>query len=298
MVNTDYEIELDTLQSKESELLEIKTKSEDIYNEFNSCYLSQLSSTEISSLPSSIKPLVERLKKGVTNSNTWYTNYCKELDSLENNLASFSAPTLETPKIFNSKFEDLFSKATMPVLKTGGDIHALAAPKSPDTGEATTFTVNVPDDLKQAGYTVTGYDYWIDSGNTMVWNSSTNQRKVADIWKQQGSRFKNGIAVINVNGVDHYLIATAKVFGKVGDSVSVHLKNGQTVPCIIADAKSTHDSTYTQYGHRLGSGINILEFEVQRSKYKQSGNPKTSTWGLEWDSSSGVKTVDNHGSIV
>ncbi len=187
----------------------------------------------------------------------------------------------------------------MPVLKTGGDIHALAAPKSPDTGEATTFTVSVPDDLKQSGYTVTGYDYWINSGSPMSWAQGTNQRKVAEIWKQQGSRFKNGIAVINVNGVDHYLIATAKVFGQVGDSVSVHLKNGQTVPCIIADAKSTHDSNYTRYGHATSGGaINVLEFEVERAKYKQSGNPKTSSWGLEWDSSSGVRTVDNHGSIV
>lgn len=302
----DYLIDLNTLKNKESEINTLKISAEDIYNECNSNYFSQLSSTEISSLCSSIKDLASHLKNGCQNSNTWYINYNKELNLLEDNLTNFTAASLDKPLEFTAKFEDLFSRKAMPILKTGANIHMNAVDRSPFTGdttvsntEGTLFTVQVPGDLKQSGYTITGYDYWADSGAPMVWSASTNQRRVSDIWKQQGSRFKNGIAVVNVNGQDRYLIAVSQVFGKVGDSVSVRLKNGQTVPCIIADAKSSHDYNYTRYGHATRNGaINVLEFEVERAKYLASGNPKTSTWGLEWDSTSGVATVDNHGSIL
>ena len=103
---------------------------------------------------------------------------------------------------------------------------------------------------------------------------------------------------MNVNGQDHYLVATAPTLGTVGDSVNVNLENGQTIPCVIADAKSTGDSNYTTYGHGTGGGVNILEFEVDRNVYNANGNPQTSTWGLEWDSSSDVTSVDNYGTII
>ena len=104
---------------------------------------------------------------------------------------------------------------------------------------------------------------------------------------------------MNVNGQDCYLVATASSLGKVGDAINVTLKNGQQVPCVIADAKSSNDWNYTKYGHSDGKGsVNILEFEVDRHKYLKSGNPTTSSWGLEWDSSSGVKKVDNYGSTL
>ena len=120
-----------------------------------------------------------------------------------------------------------------------------------------------------------------------------------EAWVADGARYKNGIAVLNVNGTDHYLIATAKSLGTVGDNIDVNFENGQTIPCIIADAKSTNDSNYTTYGHGRSDGsVNILEFEVDRNVYNSTGNPKTSTWGLEWDSSSDVSTVDNYGTIL
>jgi hypothetical protein len=161
------------------------------------------------------------------------------------------------------------------------------------------YSVDVPSNIRQSGYTVTGYDRWIKSGQTMVWARGTNQRQVSEVWKSQGSKFKNGIATVNVNGQDRYLIATSSTFGKVGDSVTVKLSNGQSIPCVIADQKSSNDKNYTRYGHIQGNGsVNILEFEVERSKYQSSGNPTTSKWNLEWDSSSSVVTIDNYGSIL
>ena len=120
----DYDIKLDTLESKQTEFDTLKANVEDIYNEFNSCYLNKLSGTEISSLSSKIKKEVDRLKKGYTNSSTWLTNYNKELNALEDSLAGFSAANLDAPVEFAGEFVDMFGKVTMPIIKTGGDIHA------------------------------------------------------------------------------------------------------------------------------------------------------------------------------
>lgn len=154
-------------------------------------------------------------------------------------------------------------------------------------------TINVPQNFGQSLFTVTGYDYWIGSGKVMIWSNGTTQRKVSDLWKKQGSVFKNGIASIN----DRYLIAVAETFGHVGDKVDVYLANGKVLPCIVADAKSTHDSNITKWGHRDSSSgvINVVEFEVQRSKYLKHGNPSNNGWNTNWHSK--VTKIVNGGSI-
>ncbi len=292
----DYEIKLDTLASKQSELETLKTTAEDTYNEFNSCYLNGLNG-ELSTLKTTLKGPLERAKKGMTNSSNWYKKYVSELTKLEDSLASFTATNLKTPTEFKGEFIDLFGKITMPIIKTGGDIHANAIKEEPSK-----FTVEIPSSIDQAGYTVTCYGpggWYLGGGATpTAVASGTNQKAVHEAWKANGGRYKNGIAVINVNGEDHYLIATASTFGRVGDSVTVNLRNGQQIKCVIADQKSSNDSNYTKYGHAHGSSINVLEFEVNRNDYNSKGNPKTSTWGLEWDSSSDVASMNNHGSIV
>ena len=167
-------------------------------------------------------------------------------------------------------------------------------------------TVELPEDLEQGAYTVTGYDYWIKSGEPMVWAEGTNQRKVADIWKAQGSKFKNGIAVIQVEVDDgkggkkieeRYLVAVTTKFGQPGDCIDVTLEDGTVIPCIIGDSKGSDAGS--EWGHNLSGGkVNVLEFEVQREKYLSSGNPTTAKWGLEWDSNSPVKNIKNNGTII
>jgi len=123
----DYKIVLSTLESKSSDLENLKSSAEDIYNEFNSCYLSSMNCSELSGIKSGLKQPIERLKKGYTNSNTWYTKYIKELSTLEDSLASFSGSGLTAPTEFKGEFVDMFGKVTMPIIKTGGDIHANAS---------------------------------------------------------------------------------------------------------------------------------------------------------------------------
>ncbi len=157
--------------------------------------------------------------------------------------------------------------------------------------------IKIPETIKQGPYTVTGYDYWIDTGKEMVWAAGTNQRSVSEIWKSQGSKFKNGIAVINDNGQDRYLVAVTPKFGEVGDKIDVKLKDGTVIPCIIGDTKGSDADS--EWGHQLGNNqINILEWEVQRQMYLDHGNPNTKGWGLEWNSSSPVDSITNTGSIL
>ena len=106
----DYIITLDKLSSNQTEIETIKSGAEDIYNEFNSCYLSQISDAEISKIKNSIKSSVERLKKGSTNSNTWYNNYLSETNTLEDSIASITAEGLTTIEEFKGQFIDMFGK--------------------------------------------------------------------------------------------------------------------------------------------------------------------------------------------
>ncbi|MBR2712833.1 MAG: hypothetical protein IKE73_03900 [Bacilli bacterium] len=165
------------------------------------------------------------------------------------------------------------------------------------------FSIDIPGDLGQY-YTVTGYGkdgIWYPDGSTSFWASGTNQRQVFDIWKDAGGTYKNGIAVLNINGEDNYLVAVTETFGKAGDQITVSLDNGQKINCIIADIKSSSDSTWSQYGHLSedGSYLNVLEFEVNMDKYLElNSNPSTDSWGLEWDSNSPVVNIVNNGSII
>ena len=112
----DYDIKIETLSSKTSELEELKVAAENIYNEFNSCYYSQINDAELIGLRNNLKEPIERLKKGHTNSNAWFKNYITELTELEDNISSFSAPNLTKPVEFKGEFVDLFGKKTMPII--------------------------------------------------------------------------------------------------------------------------------------------------------------------------------------
>ena len=164
-------------------------------------------------------------------------------------------------------------------------------------------STEIPDDIEQSGYTVTCYgkDGWHISGSPEATGISPNTKQAAvhDAWVADGARYKDGIAVMNVDGQDCYLVATAPKVGQVGDTIDVRLANGQTIPCVVADAKSPKDSTASQYGHVINGKLNVLEFEVDTGVFMSKGtNPTTEGWGLEWDSSSNVKSVDNYGPIV
>jgi len=167
------------------------------------------------------------------------------------------------------------------------------------------YSTSIPAEIWQSGYVVTCYeeDGWHigASYDPTAITPGSSQEAVHDAWVKGGAKYKDGIAVLNVDGTDCYLVATSSTFGDVGDVVNVNLDNGDTIPCVIADQKNSQDSNYTEYGHLTDNGTtNVLEFEVDTDTYRSNGytNPTTSGWGLEWNSSSAVSSIDNYGSVI
>lgn len=222
------------------------------------------------------------------------------LSSVSSNFSSISSYLNQTSSSYQAADQEASSGITGSDSSSSSSLSLSGISSS--SSATPVSSVEIPDDINQSGYTVTCYGEggWYLGGGSKATPvaSGTNQKSVHEAWLEDGARYKNGIAVLNVDGEDHYLIATAPTFGTVGDNVNVNLHNGETIPCIIADSKSTADSNYTKYGHRSGNSVNVLEFEVDRNKYNESKNPKTETWGLEWDSNSTVAKIDNYGSIL
>lgn len=167
------------------------------------------------------------------------------------------------------------------------------APATPEISQSSSAPGVVVEDGRQQYYTVTPYDRFYSK-----WNQGTGQRAVADAWGAEGMNYDHGIATMNVNGQTRYLVATTTTFGNSGDAINIHLKDGTVIPAIIADAKSPGDANWSKFGHTSGSNLNVLEWEVNSDWYDRLGNPTTDKYGLSWDSSSPVVSIENMGNIL
>ena len=172
------------------------------------------------------------------------------------------------------------------------------------SNDADAKIVTIPADvlqLAQMNYTVTCYGtggWYLGCGTSpTAIASSSYQKKVHELWVAGGARYTNGIAVLNVEGVDRYLVATTSTLGNVGDLINAKLADGNVLPLLIADQKSSGDANWTLYGHMSGSSLSVLEFEVDASKYRSIGsNP--SSWGQDWDTTQKVIEVAINHSIL
>lgn len=131
--------------------------------------------------------------------------------------------------------------------------------------------IAIPAEFGRGGYTITCYDDFYGR-----WASGTGQEAVYNEWVAAGSRYDDGIAVIG----ERYLLACTEKFGKCGDKVTFRLDDGTEIPGIIADTKNSSDPGCNEWGHN--DGQNVIEFEVLRSRFMQSGNPGGSSWKTEW----------------
>jgi uncharacterized protein YukE len=152
---------------------------------------------------------------------------------------------------------------------------------------------SIPSDVKQGGYLADGYDFKLNSEEEVKYAEGTPQYVVHEIWKKQGKKFKNGIAVVNVNGEERYVVAVSSKYGTPGDCIDVTLENGKVIKCIIGDYQGGG-----AWGTDIGSGkTSILEFMVEKKTYAEKGAPG-SNWNLDWDPSSPVKSIANRGSVI
>ena len=115
----DYNIDLDSLDSKQTEFNGLKSTVTEINNDVTTGYIKSLGNSEISSLTNKIVEGSNRLNNGYNNSSTWFNNYLTGIKDVENDLTNFSVDGVEKPIEFKGEFIDIFSKTTIPTLKTG-----------------------------------------------------------------------------------------------------------------------------------------------------------------------------------
>lgn len=177
-------------------------------------------------------------------------------------------------------------------------------------------TVTVPQYFTQTKFhTVTCYGGkgWFKgckTENEKTWGNELGQNSIYKIWAQQdeSKRYRNGIAIINVDGIDRYLAAATSAIGAVGTLINVTFKDGTTVPMIIADQKNSEDGNIekdkngTPWGHHTGSAtgpVNIIEMEVDKDTYNSiHDNVRTTTWGIEWDTTQPIVSITRFGKII
>ena len=214
----------------------------------------------------------------------------------------YGIPNLKKEMEKNNFYSDFMNHLTH--TNTNKSLEEITNNYNKDNNETPLKTIKIPEYINQTGYTSTCYesDGWHFGGSkkpTKISNSS-EQKKIHNIWNEQGSNYNNGIATLNIDGKERYLVAVSQEIGKVGDLLNVNLKDGTTIHCVIADSKDRNDQNYSEYGHTYGTKTNILEFEVLTDKFNEVGqeNPGSEKWKLDWDSSSPVNTIDNYGSIL
>ncbi len=171
-------------------------------------------------------------------------------------------------------------------------------------------TIKIPQTFKQYHeYSVTcvGADGWHKSGGEangyLCKEEATSilspDKEVHDVWVKQGAKYKNGIAVMYVDGVERYLVAVVpregeKGVGNPGDVLNATLEDGTVLPLVVLDTKGG-DKQY-EWGHALGDGVDVIEFEVDMYIYNEKKNV-AKNWGIDWDPSSPVVKFTNNGNI-
>lgn len=146
-------------------------------------------------------------------------------------------------------------------------------------------TVEVPNTLAQTGLIADYTDYvWFYP----KWTSSTNQRKVADLWGQTGKKSSKGIATIN----DLYLVAVRAKFGAAGDAITLVLEDSTNINCIIADIKG---SDAADWGHNYDGAFSLVEWEVigDGSKNASGVNIELGDW-----KNKKISKIINYGSYL
>lgn len=153
--------------------------------------------------------------------------------------------------------------------------------------------VTIPEQYGNGGFSVTFYTPLgcYVNGHDTAWAAGTSQAAVHSKWALAGSRYDDDIATYN----GRYLIACTTTYGRVGDKVDFTLSDGTVIKCVIADAKNPNDPGCNKWGH--SGGQNVIEFEVDRSRFYRSGNPGSSNWKAEWGGKR-VCSSANSGSIL
>ena len=272
----DYIIDISLLQGKKSELDSLKANVNSIYSSFTSSVLNRLSGTDISSLSSMINSGMERLKKGYDNSSMWLNNYVSEFQTLENSLANFSGSSINKPVVFSGRFIDIFSKVTIPMIKTQEQI-------TPDASTSTgpvTLTGNTNKDkifsyLRSQGFNnaaICGILSNIQHESNFNPNSLGDKGTSYGICQWHNSRWtrlknycsKNNLSYKSLEGQVSFLVYELKKY---------YPKVYNTIKNVPNTKKGAYDAAYSWTVH----------YEVPVNRYKQGDRRGRSASSTYWD---------------
>lgn len=71
---------------------------------------------------------------------------------------------------------------------------------------------------------------------------------------------------------NRYVIACTEYYGNVGDYIDWTLADNSVLHTVIGDIKSSSDPNYNQYGHIIGSTLNVIEFVVDYDTWYSGGH--------------------------
>ncbi len=238
----DYEINIDSLDSKKNELEEMKNNISDIHNSLTSGYLNTISNSDISELISKIKTLSERLKNGYSNSSIWLNNYLKELKELESNLSNFSVDSIEEPKPFTGEFADIFSKVTIPKLKSDY--------KEPDNEKLEEKVTSGLGNTQASSFYALGdaaYDEWQEYTE----NSARGEwiRKVGEIVKNTNTYgMKKSLIIAQIINESGWMSTHASSLSNYNNVLGINTDMGRITP----------DMQSSSWSKRRTSGVNTV----------------------------------------
>ena len=195
-------IDLDSLTSKNSELTSLASNINTTCTSAET-KLNKYSSTEISSLITKATNDIKRMDKGIKNALNWFNDYLDEMKELESSLANFSS-SLDAPLDFNHEFVDLFSKVTVPAIKTGGNrtINSNLGPSYIGNTQAKSFY-----SLGDRAYNSDSQAIaeWIEKVGNMVKNTNTYGMKksliIAQIINESGWMSSHASSLSDYNNV-------------------------------------------------------------------------------------------------
>lgn len=155
-------------------------------------------------------------------------------------------------------------------------------------------THTIPASVNQSGITTnyTNYSYFYGR-----WASSSIQKKLSEIWNQQGKPSDRNIATIS----GYYCVAITLTLGTTGDIITVILEDGTSFNCIVADSKGANPAlsgeSGNQYGHAFGNGtIDIIEWEKKGTSASRYDN-YTQIDLTGWQGKK-VSKIINHGTYL
>ena len=120
------------------------------------------------------------------------------------------------------------------------------------------YSVPIPNSVSQTGIIddYTSYSAWYTR-----WHKSSPQRKLAEMWKNQGYPCDKGVATIG----GYYCVAVRPKFGKCGEVIVITLEGNKSFSAIICDEKG--EDAGSEWGHKKGNGrISLIEWERVKTR--------------------------------